>query len=157
MDLVVPDLHGAALLPLNDPAEDEHLAAHHSAAGLLPGGEQQRVLRPGVAGDVVGQTVVPDVAVRVSASTQEDLLTERVCHGPGPGHLQLEVVWLHHGVADVVCDEDVDGLPAREEVLTGVSPTNDDSREGLLPALDAAAISLFIQIILLMLIIGLSV
>ena len=147
MDLVVPDLHGAALLPLNDPAEDEHFVTHHGAAGLLPG----------VAGDVVGQAVVPDVAVSVSASTQEDLLTERVCHGPGPGHLQLEVVWLHHGVADVVCDEDVDSLPAREEVLTGVSPTNDDSREGLLPALDAAAISLLIQIILLTMIIGLSV
>ena len=59
--------------------------------------------------------------------------------GPGPGNLQLEGVGLHQGVAHVVGDQDVDTLPARQEVLARVAATDDDGRERLLSTLDTAA------------------
>ena len=97
------------------------------------------MLGPGVAGDVVAQTVVPDVSVRVPPSTQQHGVLQGVRHRAGPGNLQLEGVGLHQGVAHVVGDQDVDTLPARQEILARVAAPDDDGRERLLSTLDTAA------------------
>ena len=136
---VVPHLHAGGHLAVHHAAQHEHLVVHDGAGGLLARRQQQRVLGPGVGGEVVCEAVVADGALVVPAAAQQDLLGQGVGHGAAPRHAQLQRVGGDLGVADLGVDEVVQGLAAGQEVLAGVAAPEDHRGQRLLASLDAAA------------------